>query len=356
VDPPTVPLAHSHSIDQFPGKVLEGRFTHVSTLRALRRRILTPNVRETQLEKRGFHVKNAAAKNQLETVGATFLQGYAYAVEARSAAEAEEWLETIPTAYRGFAYEGAGMGAVVLDSLTGSGKRLAGLLAGEGARHDYMIYVGIGWAMARLPRPLWPDLTATDPLLRWLILDGYGFHQAYFHTDRYVRDPAAVHPFHWKGGSDTYSARVIDQGIGRALWFVGGTCPDTVAALIGAYPAARRPDLWAGSGLACTYAGSADEGELRRFAAHAGEYLPQLAQGSAFASEARVRAGTTTDHTRTAARVLNQGRRPEEAAAICRDLRPATCPGGDTPAFETWRRAIATAVTTPLYAQNGAGA
>ncbi|MEO3977613.1 DUF1702 family protein [Streptomyces sp. CAU 1734] len=328
----------------------------MSILRALRRRVLTPNVRETQLETRGFHVKDPAAKHQLETVGATFLQGYAYAVEARSAAEAEEWLETVPVAHRGFAYEGAGMGAVMLDSLTGGSKRLTGLLEGEGARHDYMIYVGIGWAMARLPRFLWPDIAATDPVLRWLILDGYGFHQAYFHTDSHVRNPHPAHPFHWAGGTDAYSARVIDQGIGRALWFVGGTDPDVVAGLIGAFPEDRHGDLWAGSGLACTYAGSADENELKRFAALAGPHLPNLAQGSAFASEARVKAGTTIDHTRMAARVLCGGRTPENAAAVCRDLRPAHCDGGDTPAFETWRRQIAATITVPLYAQNGAGA
>ena len=30
------------------------------------------------------------------------------------------------------------------------------------------------------------DLEGSDPLLGWLAIDGYGFHQAYFHTARYV--------------------------------------------------------------------------------------------------------------------------------------------------------------------------
>ncbi|MFI1868612.1 DUF1702 family protein [Streptomyces jumonjinensis] len=326
----------------------------MSNLRALRRRVLTPNVRETQLETRGFHVKNAEAKHQLETVGVSFLQGYAYAVEARSADQAVEWLETVPRSFRGFAYEGAGMGAVMLDALTGSGKRLAGLLTGEGARHNYMIYVGVGWAMARLPRFLWPDVTAIDPVLRWLILDGYGFHQAYFKTGAYVRDPAAPHPFSWRGGSDRYSARAIDQGIGRALWFVGGTDPDVVAGLIASFPEHRHGDLYAGSGLACTYAGSVDEEELRRFAEHAGPHFPDLAQGSAFAVEARERAGTTIEHTHLAARVLCADRTPEEAARVCIDTKPAGCDGGEIPAFETWRQHIAEAITSRPYAQKGA--
>ncbi len=44
------------------------------------------------------------------------------------------------------------MACSVLDALPGSkGQRLSGLLAGRGGAHPYMAYVGIGWAMARLP-------------------------------------------------------------------------------------------------------------------------------------------------------------------------------------------------------------
>ncbi|WP_265546610.1 DUF1702 family protein [Streptomyces drozdowiczii] len=327
-------------------------------LRAARRRILTPNVSATRMDVRGFNVKDAASKNQLETIGKTFLDGYAYVVEARSSAEAEERLETIDEQYRGFAYEGAGMGAVMLDSLAGSTKRLDGLLAGQGQHHIYMVYVGIGWAMARLPRFLWPDVTRTDPLLRWLILDGYGFHQAYFRTDAYVRDPARVHPFTWAGGPADYSLRAIDQGIGRALWFVGGTDPDVVTGLIRSYAEHRHADMYAGAGLAATYAGSVGEDELRRFAEQSGPHLPQLAQGAAFAAEAREKAGLTIGHTHLAARVLC-GRTPAEAARICTDLMPGedaratTGPSGE-PAYETWRQQIAGRLTALPLTQKDA--
>ncbi|MEV5606275.1 DUF1702 family protein [Streptomyces sp. NPDC052299] len=318
------------------------------SLRSLRRRVLTPNVSATKLDVRGFHVKNAEAKEQLETIGSTFLQGYGYAVEARSPAEAEEWLEAVDVPFRGFAYEGAGMGAVMLDSLAGSTKRLTGLLDGRGQDHIYMVYVGIGWAMARLPRFLWPDVTRTDPLLRWLILDGYGFHQAYFRTDSYVRDPHREHAFTWAGGPAPYSARAIDHGIGRALWFVGGTDPEVVAQLIAAYDESRHEDLYAGAGLAATYAGSVTEDELRQFAGHAGKHRPLLAQGAAFAAEARERAGLTIPHTHLAARVLC-GKTPAEAARICRDLMPADGARADTsggvPAYETWRQEVAAQLT-----------
>lgn len=166
-----------------------------SAWRTLRRRVLTPSTSETLLETRGFHRKSPAAQDLLETVGARFLEGYAHAVEARNPAEAEYPLEEIPDRFRGFAYEGAGMGFAMLDGLRLSGRNsVARCLTGRGADHVYMVYVGIGWAMARLPRFCWPDIDKLDPLLRWLVLDGYGFHQAYFRTDRYVhqqyREPA----------------------------------------------------------------------------------------------------------------------------------------------------------------------
>ncbi|MEV0694859.1 DUF1702 family protein [Streptomyces sp. NPDC050388] len=319
----------------------------------LRRRILTPSTSETELEKRGFHRKSPQAQEQLERIGRVFLEGYGYAVEARSTAEAEEMLETVPRTYRGFAYEGAGMGAVVHDALPGHSGRLEGLLTGEGRHHIYMVYIGIGWAMARLPKFLWPDVRKTDPLLRWLILDGYGFHQAYFRTDEYVRTPDAEHRFSWAGGPDAYSARAIDQGIGRALWFVGGTDPDFVANLIAAYPAHRHGDLYAGAGLAATYAGAADEEELRRFAERAGEHRLRLAQGSAFAAEARRRADTVIEHTHLATRVLC-GTTPERAAQVCIDRMPAVGDQGGVPAYEVWRRDIAADIAALSTPQKGA--
>ncbi|GGV45140.1 enediyne biosynthesis protein [Streptomyces griseoflavus] len=306
------------------------------------------------MEVRGFHVKNAEAKARLERIGEIFLRGYACAMEAASAGETEEMLEEIPRDVRGFAYEGAGMGAVVHDALPGHSGRLAGLLAGRGRHHDYMIYVGIGWAMARLPKPLWPDITATDPLLRWLALDGYGFHQAYFKTGSYVRTPEVRHPFRWAGGHNHYTANAIDQGIGRALWFVGGTDPEVVAGLIRAYPEHRHGDLYAGAGLACTYAGGADEDELRGFAEGAGEHRWALAQGSAFAVEARVKADTVIEHTHLAARVVC-GTTAERAARVCRDLRPpAADPRAASPAYETWRRGIAAELASLSLLRKGA--
>lgn len=303
---------------------------------------MTPSVSETKMSTRGFHVKSPESRDLLETVGETFLLGYAHAMEARTPAEAEERLEEVPTRFRGFAYEGAGMGFAVLDALPFGGGKVDAFLAGRGGRHVYMVYVGIGWAMARLPRFLWPKAETLDPLLRWLVLDGYGFHQAYFRTDQYVygqyRDPA----FPWPADATRpYANRALDQGIGRAMWFVAGTDADRCASMIESFDPSRHADLFAGAGLAATYAGGAAEEELRELWERAGEHRSQVAQGSAFAAEARVRAGLVVPHTRLATEIFC-GTTEDQAALVTQRVRPAQpVQDGDPPAYEVWRQCIA---------------
>jgi len=317
-----------------------------SVLRALRRRVLTPDDSETKLSVRGFHEKDPEARELLETIGRTFLRGYAYAAEARDPAEAEERLETVPERFRGFAYEGAAMGFAVRDGLPfGRHDLVSTFLEGRGRDHVYMVYVGVGWAMARLPRFRWPAAEATDPLLRWLVLDGYGFHQAYFRTDKYVHQQYREPAFPWPAdGPGWYVDQAIDQGIGRALWFIGGTDADLVATLIDKFPPERRGDLYAGAGLAATYAGGADERELLAFADRAGAHLPLVAQASAFAATARIEAGLLVPHTGLATGVFC-GMPPEQAHAVSAAARPEPPFGGDVPAYEVWRQRLAARFT-----------
>nr|WP_116244165.1 DUF1702 family protein [Nocardiopsis sp. FIRDI 009] len=309
-----------------------------SVIGVLRRRIITPKTTETTLEKRGFHDKGPAGRDVLETVGKSFLTGLGDALETGSAERTDERLAPLPARYKGFAYEGAAMGLALVDAMSLRGGRIRRFLEGPGAPHIYMAYVGIGWAMARLPRPLWPDTGHLDPLLRWLVHDGYGFHQAYFHTDEHVHRRAVDGRAAKYTGDGAYGLRAADQGIGRALWFVGGTDVDRVADLVGSFPWRRRADLYAGVGLAATYAGGADTDELHRLREHAGEHVHHLAQGGSFAAEARVRADLVVPHTETAARVLC-GMDAEKAARLSRDLRPEAS-GPEDPArphYEEWR-------------------
>ena len=313
-------------------------------VRALRRRILTPDISATHLATRGFYDKGPEARAVLETVGGSFLRGLSAAAGARQVADVDADLAGLPASFRGFAYEGAGMGFALVDALTpGRSRRSSEFVEGPGTPHVYMAYVGVGWALARLPRPLWrrAAAAATNPLLRWLVLDGYGFHQAYFHTGTHVHRRRAAQTFPWPpDGPGRYAARVVDQGIGRATWFVAGADPAVAADLIDAFPGSRRQDLYSGAGLAATYAGGCTEEELRTFLRRSGEHAPFVAQASVFAAQARIRAGLLVPHTELATRVLCRAS-AEEAAAATEELIPSGPGRSGTPAYEVWRCAVA---------------
>ncbi|MEV4711648.1 DUF1702 family protein [Micromonospora sp. NPDC049374] len=318
-----------------------------SALRLIRRRVLMPDHSETTLAKRGFPPKDVASKELLETIGRTFLTGFGHALDARAPREVEHPLEQVTPGYRGFAYEGAAMALAVLDGIgPGRPTRVRRFLRGRAERHSYMVHVGVGWALARLPRWRRHRVLPDDPLLRWLTLDGYGFHQAYFHTDRYVRAQHRDPAHHWPSWTrQPYTFRAIDQGIGRAIWFVEGTDPRRVVDTIERFPAARHPDLFSGAGLAATYAGGADRAELEWFGQRAGRHRAAVAQAAAFAAQARVRAGLVTPHTHLATAVLC-GTGPVEAASLTDRALVGLPPDGPDPAFEVWRSRIADAFVT----------
>ena len=305
----------------------------------LRCRIFLPDQSEVTFERRGWTAVEPTRQANLEKVGRKFLEGFEYGMAGRQLADIESSLETVEPAFRGFAYEGCAMALAVRDGIRPSGRHwVRDLLASRGANHVYMAYIGVGWAMARLPKLRWRAIEPHDPLLRWLALDGYGFHQAYFRTQQYVwgqrQDRIPGWEPHW------YASRVADQGMGRALWFVNGSDVQRVASTIEAFPQSRRGDLWSGASLASVYAGGADAGELSDMVRLAGPYRSYAAQGAAFAAKARLLAGLVTPGTELGVKV-HCDMSVEEAAAVTDEaLDGLPSDEGDTPRFEIWRERI----------------
>src|SRR6185436_10369271 len=112
----------------------------------------------------------------------------------------------------------------------------------------------------------------------------------------------------------------FDQGLGRSLWFSRGMDATAIARAIALFAAERRADLWSGVGLAAAYAGGVDEAELGALRKQGAGFEAQLAQGAAFAAEARERAGNAAPHTTLACEVLC-GTSPARAAEIVRAER-----------------------------------
>jgi enediyne biosynthesis protein E2 len=316
-----------------------------TSLGSVRRRLLTPQLREVTFAKRGFPVAPVAATEHLEAIPEAVICGFEWGIDARDQWEVERRLDLIDAEQRGFAYEGATMAFTVLDAMgPGRGHRTRDLLRGPGSRHIFLAYIGIGFAMDHLPRPLWkkviPDLTGDPyyPTMSWLAVDGYGFDLAYFHTKRWVDGQRVPAPYRWEGAPD-YFARAVDQGIGRALWFICGAQTPDVAAAAGRFASHRQPDLWAGIGLAATFAGGSDADGLAALRREAGGHWSQLALGVVFAAKARAYSGVVPDHTQAACSVLADVS-VDKAVSLADATAVTAADAGAEPAYELWRQRI----------------
>jgi hypothetical protein len=316
---------------------------------SLRRLVLAPSLAEVSFARRGFPAAPPGVTRHLEAVPQAVVCGFEWGIEAAGPDDLVPRLNLVEPELRGFAYEGATMALTVRDATRPRpGDRTRELLLGPGRPHVFLTFIGIGFAMARLPRVLWPrvlpDLTGEPyhPTMSWLAVDGYGFDLAYFHTRRWVDEQRVPAPYPWQGAPD-YFPRAVDQGIGRALWFIHAARADAVAAAVDRFAPERRADLWSGVGLAATFAGGSDEAGLAALGSAAGELRPHLAQGSVFAAKARTHAGCVPPHTGTATAAL-AGLSVADAAGLAdaadpADADPAETAAG-TPAYEVWRHGV----------------
>ncbi|HEY2577492.1 MAG TPA: DUF1702 family protein [Streptosporangiaceae bacterium] len=314
-----------------------------TSLGSVRRLLLTPQLREVTFVKRGFPATPSAATQRLEAIPQAVICGFEWGIDARDQWEVERRLELVDAEYLGFAYEGVTMAFTVLDAM-GRGHRTRDLLTGPGREHVFLAYIGMGFAMARLPRRLWkkavPDLSGDPyyPVMSWLAVDGYGFDRAYFETRRWVDEQKLPATYSWDG-SPGYFLRAVDQGIGRALWFIHGAHAPAVATAVARFASHRQADLWSGAGLAATFAGGCDADGFEVLRREAGGYGPQLALGTVFAVKARTYAQMVPDHTATACSVL-AGMSIDKAVALADATAVTPQPGGSEPAYELWRQRI----------------
>lgn len=200
---------------------------------------------EAHIETRGFPM--TPAQPALEAAGSSFVDGYNLALIAQPT-EIDAALTARPSHLRGFFAEGAAMGAAIAGLVRPWNNQLPALFDQIGDRYVHLLHVGVGWAIARAPFAQRKFMRPLDPLLAWLAVDGRGFHDGYFHAAKVARG--------WRAVSDP-SAAIYDQGVGRSLWFSCGADAERIAATIAALPPDRAGDLWAGVGLATTYAGGA---------------------------------------------------------------------------------------------------
>jgi hypothetical protein len=319
---------------------------------AIRKRLTAPDIAEVSFAARGFDTSSTPARSQLEASALQFIVGYEFGIEHKDFDGLVTRLDSLEREFRGFAYEGAVMALAVRDvmsplrrpKLTERFLAGPGYDSGPGSKHIFMAYIGLGFALARLPKPMWQralpeqNKLADHASLRWLIMDGYGFHMAFFHARKWVHDQYVPRRTPWRGPA-AYTNRAIDQGVGRAMWFVSGGNVDRLYDTIGKFAPARRSDLMSGAGLAAAYAGGVDADALKAFWDRAGQYQPEIAQGAVFSMRARVVADLVTPANEMAAEVFC-GCTAEQASDIAAAEIIGLPEDGASPAYEVFRQRI----------------
>ena len=254
--------------------------------------LLKVNYKEVRAKERGFHIYNQNTTQLLEKIGNTFLDGYHLALQTNSIVTFFSESENLEKKFQGFFFEGLSMGLAIKDYFGITGKHnLDNLLDTKAMDHIYMINVGIGWANARLPFvDIEREVLKNSDILRALILDGYGFHQAYFKTKTYVNKQKMPK-------LSREAKHIFYQGVGRCLWFIHGANIGRIAQTIVRFPFEFRGDLWSGIGLAATYAGEISEIEIDKLKMLAGQFEGALKQGVIFAAAARRRADLVENYS-----------------------------------------------------------
>lgn len=304
-------------------------------------RPLMLNVREASFARRGFTEASPERRRHLEYIGELFIAGYNSALQATDIQSVISAIVGAPLSHRGFVAEGSAMGVCVHDALSFRRPLLPELIAEFERDFTYLAHVGCGWAMARLPWRRSKIMASMDTLLVPLAFDGWGFHDCYFDPDRLVAGPGRVIGRIGGGGAE----RAWDQGAGRALWFISGGDVASACSTIRRLAPSRHGDLFSGLGLAVTYAGGVDPDAAARLRGEAGRLAGNLAQGSAFALEAHVRAGTDTAATAAISTALTR-MSSRDTTAIVRRAMPvplgtrATHVNAGWNLYEAWRSTV----------------
>jgi len=266
-----------------------------------------------------FEGGEPAVRARLHAIVHSFVHGYHLGLAAVDVEQLRTDLEDHPLERRGFAYEGAGMGVGMRVQLSpGSGWFTAFLAAADA--HHYMVQIGAGWALAKVPVRHDALIAQCDARYHWLLWDGYGFCEALF-------DPAGTVDRHRRPRRDDYALRAFDHGVGRALWFLRTADPQRISLAVQGFPDSRRRDLWGGVGLAAAYAGGVGADVLDAVREAAGDHLPELRVGAVLAAMARHRAGNAASHTDLAVERLC-ARDPSETVARAFAEEAAVSGGG----------------------------
>ncbi len=243
------------------------------------------------------HDMNKALANT-EKIQTVFLNTQLFYATHEGMPALVEYLEKTEPEFSSIAYESASMAIAIKDFESDTFP--AGWLAfanGPALQHKAQVYVGLGWAIAKLNLPFLETLKELDTHPYFRIADGCGYYDGSFRQRQTVLSqqlPINI---------SVEALPMYDQGVGRSIWYTARTDIDKIQSMIETFPANRQPNLWRGIGIAVAYVGGCSEIELKTLWQCAGSNGLQLAIGAALAARARMQAKTETTDTNHCSRL-----------------------------------------------------
>jgi hypothetical protein len=223
--------------------------------------------------------------------------GFTLAMEY-GGADLKRELAKVPIDVAGFAVEGAVLAIGASCKLDEDWQRLSDFVAGC-SEHQINAVSGCGGAFAHAGLSLSSIPADVSPFWRWLLVDAYSFHQAFFNAHRVIvnREIPEMR-FDWE-------RRAYNQGIGRAIWYATSGRPEAIKELINQFAPWQRGDMWYGVGLQAGYCGGIEK-EFHQLRRYANKQLDGLTAGVVMAVMSRAGCGYYPDHTRHATEVILQ--------------------------------------------------
>ena len=202
------------------------------------------------------------------------------------------YLENIDSSFQSIGYESASM-AIALKDLEQKQELDDWLLFANGPAiaHKSQVYVGLGWAIAKLNLPFLHVTRKIDPRLYHRVIDGCGYYDGSFRQRQTLlqQTPPAYIP---RGALTIYY-----QGVGRSLWYTCNADLNNIFNKIGSFPETLHPNLWRGIGIAVAYVGGCNEDTLLSLWQNGANHQIQLTRGAALAVRSRRDANLMTTET-----------------------------------------------------------
>ena len=253
----------------------------------------------------GFHlsfclfvpaVKEPSVIQKMQTIQHTFLAVQDVFFNSPEWEKHLSMLESADMEFRSIAYESASMSIALEDFKQGEQLNLwTQFLSQAASAHATQVYVGLGWALAQTLKNPMLYLPALNPMLRYRVLDGYGYYEGVFRRRRTVINQLKL------AVDDVVASGALDQGLGRSMWYHSRGVFSDAKATIEGFAAERQKDLWRGLGIAIAYVGGCTDDQLFDIFSETRAFQPQLAAGALMAQVSRNESGcVSADTQRTA--------------------------------------------------------